>query len=118
MPSGGCRCAGCWTSCRSPGGLRRGPRGRARDGGALGDAGSGYFETVPYSETLRAADAELTVHDTHRPLASYFDALHAAGFVVEVLAEPVPDDAHVSDHPEAARWRERPSFLIVKARKS
>ncbi len=82
---------------------------------SMGDAEAGYFETVRYSETLRAGDAELTVHDTHRALGAYFDALAAAGFVTERLAEPVPDDAHVADHPEAAAWRERPSFLLVKA---
>ena len=82
---------------------------------SMGDAEAGYFETVRYSETLRASDAELTVHETHRPLGAYFSALAAAGFLVERLAEPVPDDAHVEDHPEAARWRERPSFMLVKA---
>ena len=82
---------------------------------SMGDAEAGYFETVTYSETLRSGEAKLTVHDTHRPLGAYFETLAAAGFAVERLAEPVPDAAHVADHPEAARWRDRPSFLLVKA---
>ena len=71
---------------------------------------------VRYSETLRAGDAELTVHDTHRPLGAYFNALAAAGFVVQRLAEPVPDEAHVADHADAAGWLERPSFLLREGR--
>ena len=82
---------------------------------SMGDAEAGYFEVARYSETLRAGGAELTVHDTHRPLGAYFDALAAAGLTVERLAEPVPDEAHVADHPEAARWLERPSVLLVRA---
>jgi len=82
---------------------------------SMGDADAGYFETVRYSETLRAGDAELTVHDSHRPLGAYFNALAAAGFVVQRLAEPVPDDAHVADHADAAGWLERPSLLLAKA---
>jgi hypothetical protein len=31
----------------------------------------------------------MTYEGTHRPLATYFEALEAAGFVVESLREPV-----------------------------
>lgn len=84
----------------------------------LGDAGpdAGYFDEARYAETLTRAGAEMTFHDTHRPLGAYFAALADAGFAVDRLVEPVPDDAYVRDHPDAARWRERPAFLHVRAR--
>lgn len=83
----------------------------------LGDAGSAasYFDEVRYSERLERGGLRLTLHDTHRPLADYFEATWRAGFVVERLVEPTPDDAYVADHPDVARWRERPAFLHVRA---
>jgi SAM-dependent methyltransferase len=82
-----------------------------------GDAGDvSYFATVRYAEDLVHGDLRLTVNDTHRPLSAYLGALEASGFIVEALREPVPTDAHVAAHPHAARWRERPGFLHVRAR--
>jgi SAM-dependent methyltransferase len=82
-----------------------------------GDAGDvSYFATKRYAEDLVHGELQLTVNDTHRPLSGYLAALEQAGFVVEALREPVPSDAHVSAHPHAARWRERPGFLHVRAR--
>ncbi len=81
-----------------------------------GDAGDvAYFDTVAYDELVEADGAEMTFHDTHRPLSAYFAALEAAGFVVESLREPRPDEAHAASHPAAARWRRRPGFLHVRA---
>jgi ubiquinone/menaquinone biosynthesis C-methylase UbiE len=86
-----------------------------------GDAGAGYFETVRYTEELRdnyaitANKARMTLHDTHRSLGDYFGALYDAGFLVERVVEPVPDDAYIAAFPQAARWRERPGFLHVRA---
>jgi SAM-dependent methyltransferase len=80
-----------------------------------GDAGAGYFETVRYTEELERDGACMTVHDSHRPLTDYFGALQDAGFLVERLVEPVPDDAYVRAFPEASRWLDRPGFLHVRA---
>jgi len=81
-----------------------------------GDAGDvAYFETVHYSEELVRLQASLTVHDTHRPLSDYTQALEAAGFLIEALREPVPSAAYVAAHPDAARWQRRPGFLHVRA---
>jgi SAM-dependent methyltransferase len=80
--------------------------------------GDGYFDTVVYAETVQRDGARMTFHDTHRPLGAYAQALEAAGFAIEVLREPVPDAAHVADHPDAGRWRRRPGFLHLRARLS
>lgn len=81
-----------------------------------GDAGDvSYFEKVRYMETLRRDGASLTLHDTHRPLSSYAEALEAAGFLIERITEPAPGDAYVAIHPEAERWRWRPGFLHARA---
>lgn len=81
-----------------------------------GDAGDvGYFETVAYAETLERAGERMIFHDTHRPLRDYVAALREAGFLVDDLREPVPDDAHVAARPEVERWRRRPAFLHVRA---
>ena len=52
----------------------------------------------------------MTFSSYHRPLEAYTGALAAAGFVIERLEEPVPAREYVSDHPEAAAWREVPTL--------
>lgn len=49
----------------------------------------GYAAERRYSFTVENAGLRMTYEGTHRPLAAYFDALEAAGFVVEALREPV-----------------------------
>jgi ubiquinone/menaquinone biosynthesis C-methylase UbiE len=49
----------------------------------------GYAVEQRYSFTVENAGLQMTYEGTHRPLATYFDALETAGFVVEVLREPV-----------------------------
>ena|SRR5918996_266735 len=49
----------------------------------------GYAAEQRYSFTVERAGLEMTYEGTHRPLATYFDALETAGFVVEALHEPV-----------------------------
>ncbi|HEX3392101.1 MAG TPA: class I SAM-dependent methyltransferase [Solirubrobacteraceae bacterium] len=81
-----------------------------------GDAGEvGYFQTVRYTEEMERDGARMTLHDTHRPLSDYFNALQSAGFLVERVVEPLPDDAYLAAVPEVERWRERPGFLHVLA---
>jgi SAM-dependent methyltransferase len=81
-----------------------------------GDAGDvSYFDTVAYEERVEAGTNQMTFHDTHRPLQEYFTALEAAGFLVERLREPRPDEEYAASHATAARWRNRPGFLHVRA---
>jgi hypothetical protein len=49
----------------------------------------GYAAERRYSFTVENGGLQMTYEGTHRPLAAYFDALQAAGFVVESLREPV-----------------------------
>jgi SAM-dependent methyltransferase len=86
-----------------------------------GDAGSGdravasYFEPARYREEVTEGGETVVLNDIHRPLGAYFDALAAAGFVVEALREPRPDPAYAAEFSAAARWRGRPGFLHVRA---
>lgn len=75
------------------------------------DAGGPYFATTDFDDEL----GTLTLHERHRPLGAYSGALADAGFVIERLVEPTPDDAHVAAHPDAAKWRTRPGFLHIRA---
>jgi SAM-dependent methyltransferase len=74
-----------------------------------------YFEVVRYNERVESGGVGVTLHDTHRSLQSYFDALADAGFLTERVLEPIPDDSHVAEVPQIAGWRDRPSFLHVRA---
>lgn len=80
-------------------------------------AGGSYFAETRFTEARERDGARMAFHDTHRPLGDLFAALEAAGLVVEAVREPVPDDAHLAAHPDAARARERPLFLHVRALK-
>jgi SAM-dependent methyltransferase len=49
----------------------------------------GYAAERRYSFTVERAGLQMTYGGTHRPMGAFFDALEAAGFVVEALREPV-----------------------------
>ena len=56
-----------------------------------------------------------SLHDLHRPLASYALALEHAGLLIEAIREPVPSDDYVDRHREVIRWRSEPCFLLLRA---
>ena len=74
-----------------------------------------YFAATRFAESRERDGLRMTFHDTHRPLTDLFGALEASRMTVEAVREPVPDDAHVAERPEAARWRTRPLFLHLRA---
>jgi SAM-dependent methyltransferase len=84
---------------------------------------SAFVFTRDYTETWRFAEAAerdgltMTFHSEHRSLQTYFDALERAGFVVEALREPVPNDAVLADNPRLQRQRRFPWYLHVRARR-
>ncbi len=81
-----------------------------------GDAGAvSYFDTVFYEERVESDGEGMTFHDTHRPLSDYFAALEKAGFLVERVREPMPDQAYAASHGAAERWQHRPGFLHIRA---
>lgn len=54
----------------------------------------------------------------HRTIGTYLQLLLAAGFVLTHLEEWGPSPGQVNEHPEWARERERPPFLLIACRKS
>jgi SAM-dependent methyltransferase len=57
------------------------------------------------------------VRKVHRTMATLINGLVDAGLVVERVVEPVPGAPWLEDHPQARHERNRPMFLLVRARK-
>ena len=57
----------------------------------------------------------VTFYDRPIPLSRYAAALERAGLLIEVLREPVPDDAYLRETPRAARLRRVPIYLHFRA---
>ena len=53
----------------------------------------------------------------HRTFSNVINALTKAGFVIEEISEPVPDDWAIKKLPTAVKEYIKPNFLIVKAKK-
>lgn len=56
------------------------------------------------------------VRKIHRTIATLVNGLVEAGFAVERVVEPVPDERWLDEHPQARHERDRPVFLLVRAR--
>jgi SAM-dependent methyltransferase len=76
-----------------------------------------YFAEHTYAETRRRGELTMTFTDRHRPLSALSRAFEGAGLLVEALREPVPDAAHIAEHPTVERWTRRPAFLLGRCRK-
>jgi SAM-dependent methyltransferase len=85
---------------------------------SMQDTPAGYFEAHRLAHVYERDGQRIVLHDVHRPLSAYFEALAAAGFVTELVREPVPGPELLEVRPEAERWTRRPCFLHVAARKS
>lgn len=53
----------------------------------------------------------------HRTFSTVLNTLIEAGFILERLVEPVPDEAALRAHPERRDLLHKPDFLLVKAKK-
>jgi SAM-dependent methyltransferase len=88
------------------------------------DPESGFLIEQSYSEPTRLVEPferdglTMVFHSEHRPIAAYFAALERAGFVVEALREPVPDEDLVREIPRLHRQRRVPWFLHLRARRA
>jgi SAM-dependent methyltransferase len=82
-------------------------RGRAGD--------EDYFSAHRYVDVLERGGVAMSFESWRRPLSAYADALEQAGFTIEAIREPVPDDAALALAPELARWRRQPVFLHLRA---
>ncbi len=73
-----------------------------------------YLDTFRYTDEIERDGLAVTFTSDHRPLEAYFEALGAAGFLVERLREhAVPDDA--IRRPRQRRWQRLPLFLHIRA---
>jgi hypothetical protein len=68
-----------------------------------------------YPDRLERHGIEVTFHSEHRPIEAYGRALEDAGFLIEAIREPMPDEAVVAVRPDEERWRRIPNFLMVRA---
>lgn len=68
-----------------------------------------YLSEFRYSDKVERDGLTMTFESQHRPIAAYFDALAAAGFVVDALREPAT--------PGHASWSRVPLFLHLRARR-
>ena len=57
------------------------------------------------------------VRKVHRTVATLINGLVDAGLVLERIVEPIPSEQWLESHPDARHERERPVFLLVRARK-
>lgn len=69
-----------------------------------------YLDSFRYADEVERDGLRMTFESQHRPISAYFDALGAAGLVVDALREPVTT-GHES-------WSRLPLFLHLRARKS
>ena len=72
------------------------------------DYGEEIWIEAPFKTSL-LLDGNLRTTHAHRPLAMYFEAFFAAGFVLDQLREPVPDSGLEGVYPIA--W-DFPRFLV------
>ena len=74
-----------------------------------------YLDAWRYPDHITRKGTEMTFHSEHRPLGAYAQALEDAGFVIEAIREPIPDDS-ILDLPGEERWKRIPNFLMLRAR--
>ncbi len=79
-------------------------------------AGS-YLERFRYEDYLERDGLSVTMASEHRPLEAYFEALAAAGFLVERLREPALPEAALR-RPRQRCWQRVPMFLHIRAVRS
>jgi SAM-dependent methyltransferase len=58
------------------------------------------------------------VRKMHRTIATLINGLVDAGFAVERVVEPVPGEPWLDRHPQSRHERDRPVFLLVRARRA
>lgn len=66
-----------------------------------------YLASFRYADKVQRDELSMTFESQHRPMSAYFDALSAAGLVVDALREPATE-GHAS-------WSRLPLFLHLRA---
>jgi SAM-dependent methyltransferase len=75
----------------------------------------GYYAHYRYVDVVERGGVKMTFESWRRPLSAYTEVLEQAGFAIEAMREPVPDEAALAAAPALAKWREQPLFLHVRA---
>ena len=84
-----------------------------------GHTETSYYDTVPVEDRWTGFGTEVTVPYYRRSLSSMLTPLLDAGFTLERVLEPRPDEAMKAADPKAyERLRKLPGFLCVRARKA
>ncbi|WP_186356097.1 class I SAM-dependent methyltransferase [Streptomonospora sp. PA3] len=76
-----------------------------------------YFAQHRLAEHVETNGLTMTFEAIDRPLDTYTRALEAAGFVIESLREPRPDEAAVRSEPRLAPAAQHPFFLHLRCRR-
>jgi SAM-dependent methyltransferase len=74
-----------------------------------------YGDARRYVDRMERDGLRMEFHSMHRSLEAYTDALHHAGFLIEVLREPVPDAAAIARSPRLGRQDRVPWYLHLRA---
>ena len=75
----------------------------------------GYYTPYRYVAVVESGGVSMTFESWRRPLSAYTQALEQAGFLIEAIREPVPDEAALAAAPALVKWREQPVFLHIRA---
>ena len=54
----------------------------------------------------------------HRSFSSIINSLSTAGFIIEKMLEPLPNEATMEKYPSYKKYYHKPDFLLIKARKN
>jgi SAM-dependent methyltransferase len=77
-----------------------------------------YFKLEQVAFRWTGFGKPVVVHSYRRPLGTFFESLHGAGFFVDKLIETQPTKDFKRVKPEAwDRVRQNPTFLCIRARK-
>jgi SAM-dependent methyltransferase len=75
----------------------------------------GYYTPHRYVDVVERDGVTMTFESWRRPLSAYTRVFEQAGFVIEAMREPVPDEAALALAPALVKWCEQPLFLHVRA---
>lgn len=76
-----------------------------------------YLDRRRVEATHEHDSATMTFRSWANPIEAYFEAMKAAGLLVEVLREPAVRDEAVAGDPRERRWQRLPEFLFLRALK-
>ena len=97
---------------------------RDSDGKALYWGVDKYFEEGPYEVNLSPANASgkrvkdlKNLINFHRTLTTYFRAIKRAGFIIDDLVEPLPNEEKLTKYPWFVEDFRIPNFMAFKLKK-